>query len=485
MEKKVVQPEPVFERMGGHGVMLMDVPLEKDIIEYQWHMLQDSPVKGLLPVSCLQREGRVTLAWRVTSLQPLSLMFERQALEFRDLVHLIRQLHGILSRLEERLLEPESLLLDNRHIMVDPVNFELSVAYVPFSMGDEDLSPVRKMIQQWLMGECRIKGETDPLLLSGLVTLLGNPSFHWSGLEPFCRLPGNLPDTGENTKREQVSVLAIGSTDKQSRTREKELMNCDVVRSLNEGRQKGTLDAEVQQRTLESGERLEMKLRVPWENKERVSKEDTEMHLPKGTGWRFWVLQVLSVLVIVITLGSGIPSAPDADGISAWLGMTLVVGAMELFAFRLRVSKPEVKTVPVRRPGEGLRHVEGESLSPDKSTEADHTVLLNEGTGFFLAHVQLEGKQKVLELPRFPYLMGRLRGQVDACLEHPTVGKIHAEIRMGESGPVLIDLNSRNGTTLNGKRLVPYQPGNLHAGDVIGLAAEELVFSSHAHSEAT
>ncbi len=49
------------------------------------------------------------------------------------------------------------------------------------------------------------------------------------------------------------------------------------------------------------------------------------------------------------------------------------------------------------------------------------------------------------------------------------VSRIHAAIRRGDDVLMLIDLESVNGTHLNGRRLVPNQPNILHDGDEIHL----------------
>ena len=54
------------------------------------------------------------------------------------------------------------------------------------------------------------------------------------------------------------------------------------------------------------------------------------------------------------------------------------------------------------------------------------------------------------------------------------VSRVHAPIRRGEDTLTLVDLNSANGTHLNGQRLTPDQPRVLRDGDEIRLG--KLVF---------
>ena len=65
-----------------------------------------------------------------------------------------------------------------------------------------------------------------------------------------------------------------------------------------------------------------------------------------------------------------------------------------------------------------------------------------------------------------PFRIGR--GQAnDLVLESKIVSREHAEI-VGEKGRLtLVDLDSLNGTLVNGKRLAPYLPEPLRHGDQI------------------
>jgi DNA-binding winged helix-turn-helix (wHTH) protein len=53
--------------------------------------------------------------------------------------------------------------------------------------------------------------------------------------------------------------------------------------------------------------------------------------------------------------------------------------------------------------------------------------------------------------------------EANVCLEHSTVSRRHARLMVHESGALLEDLGSKNGTTLNGERLT--KPTTLRNGD--------------------
>lgn len=72
---------------------------------------------------------------------------------------------------------------------------------------------------------------------------------------------------------------------------------------------------------------------------------------------------------------------------------------------------------------------------------------------------------------RSPYTdrisIGRARS-CDIVIRHSSVSKLHAYIRLSEDGRLrIVDLDSRNGTLLNTRELVPNVPEPLCAGDVV------------------
>lgn len=81
-----------------------------------------------------------------------------------------------------------------------------------------------------------------------------------------------------------------------------------------------------------------------------------------------------------------------------------------------------------------------------------------------LLHARLEGqwslvaqdKNDLIPLRSFPCQIGRHPG-VAFRVNHPTVSLVHAELRRSGDGLELIDLSSRNGTFINGKRLTGAQ----------------------------
>ena len=92
---------------------------------------------------------------------------------------------------------------------------------------------------------------------------------------------------------------------------------------------------------------------------------------------------------------------------------------------------------------------------------------------------ELKG-ETVIELDKKSILVGRMEGFVDTVLKSSAVGKIHAELLSEEGDYFIVDCNSRNGTFINDKRLVPNSRIKILNNDMVRFANKEFKFFSSA-----
>ena len=88
---------------------------------------------------------------------------------------------------------------------------------------------------------------------------------------------------------------------------------------------------------------------------------------------------------------------------------------------------------------------------------------------------QLHPADKIL-LEKTTTLIGRLSDSVDHVIDNKAVGKMHAEIIRRDEKYYIIDLNSVNGTYINGERAVCNIETEIKNGDSIMLANESYRF---------
>ncbi|HEX9100653.1 MAG TPA: FHA domain-containing protein, partial [Polyangia bacterium] len=76
----------------------------------------------------------------------------------------------------------------------------------------------------------------------------------------------------------------------------------------------------------------------------------------------------------------------------------------------------------------------------------------------------------VIKAPGNPYpdrvSVGRARN-CDIVMRDPSVSKLHAHFRVGGPKLELVDIDSQNGTRVNGRALAPHQPAQVSNGDTV------------------
>ena len=62
--------------------------------------------------------------------------------------------------------------------------------------------------------------------------------------------------------------------------------------------------------------------------------------------------------------------------------------------------------------------------------------------------------------------VGRARN-CDIVMRDPSISKLHAHFRVGGAKVELVDIDSQNGTRVNGRALAPHQPAQVANGDTV------------------
>ena len=82
-----------------------------------------------------------------------------------------------------------------------------------------------------------------------------------------------------------------------------------------------------------------------------------------------------------------------------------------------------------------------------------------------------------ISLSELPCVIGKMREYVDQVLDDSSVSRMHARFALDRDGQMTIrDLNSTNGTWLNGERLSPNESRSLQRGDHVRLGRMEFVY---------
>jgi len=83
---------------------------------------------------------------------------------------------------------------------------------------------------------------------------------------------------------------------------------------------------------------------------------------------------------------------------------------------------------------------------------------------------------EVIPLTKFPFYIGSLAGYMDLVIPQETVSRFHAKLVCSENRVFAVDLNSTNGTWVNGRSVGVQEQVPLCQGDCVRFAEEEYMF---------
>lgn len=88
------------------------------------------------------------------------------------------------------------------------------------------------------------------------------------------------------------------------------------------------------------------------------------------------------------------------------------------------------------------------------------------------------GKNLYFRIDRDPFILGKKKDKADGIIDDKAISRLHASIKEKNGRYFLSDLNSTNGTFLNGRRLEPNETVGLEDGDTVSFAGTCMKFST-------
>ena len=119
-------------------------------------------------------------------------------------------------------------------------------------------------------------------------------------------------------------------------------------------------------------------------------------------------------------------------------------------------------------------HTDRTQIDSEKKHRLGDTGVLYEENGDYDPHLVLISmdprRRESIVLVDNCYIIGKLASESDIVLEHSSVSRIHAKIERYANDYYLCDMNSTNGTFLNGQRLAIKDPVKIQPNDEIAFA---------------
>ncbi len=477
-----------YKRDMDQNYLLLPVDNNLNTDAYPFRMLVSNIVPGLLKCRVTHVDGMRKVCYEITSKQPVSALFDHRQVSCPDLMTLFGGLIRMLEAAAEYLINPSMLVLLPDFIFVDTKRKEVSFCLLPGY--DTEIRDQFRAFTEYLLPRLDHEDSRAVMLGYGLYRQALQDAFRLENIkETLYRNPevqADDPPKPESGSSSPVSD-SRGQTDPSS------------------GQENlPTPDFSWTEESISPDQAADVISRR--DQKEKAGKE------AKG-GFLSFLLSFLLPMALSVCLFLGLTLAKQYEVIpqistETILFFAVVMLAAGVFAARLlsagskavREKSAEEEAAPfppfAQEPSLALnQEYEEKAAAADEREKPPSTPRLkvteyaeNEDYGetITLNSALVKGPASLVSrepgelapvyLSEEIVILGKMPNAADIVIPVPTVSRIHAKIRHREDGYYLSDLNSRNGTSVNGKMLEANEEYLLHDQDEVDLGQARYLF---------
>lgn len=430
--------------------------------KYTLRMLGGNTIQGLLPFHEKYVDGNRWYYYDITSRQPLDRVLQHRMIFGNELRTLMADLLQMVRQLERYLLDEGQVCLQPEFIYVDPSSFKSEFCLIPgahreFSMELCELS-------QYLLDHVNQRDGDAVVLAFSVFKECRKLNF---GMEDIERCLKRTEQFG--AEKEQKEYQEIG------------------------GEQTVQTKVPISQRELEKS--VEPEYRRKESRVESLSKDHSDSL--RNTVTRRGILSILIILgMILFPLIFGLIFGLVGIFQRKWI----LFGIESALLVALGVlQKSEVRNEDDCEENE-MNQEPWEIWFREEAEELQDTVIaeLNDGRPpmimkkeepeiqtmlLYARPIENRGRQLVpvgggseIRIGYFPFIIGKNKDLTDYCLDRPGVSRLHIKIEQTEQGYSVTDLNSTNGTYINGVLLEANEVIALKVGDEVMIANERYCF---------
>lgn len=447
-----------YRREMNHNYMIIN-SLESEAEGYECKMLASNGIEGLLKFRLRLHDDKKEFYYEITSKQPLSRLLERKMINGNEIRQLILGIATTLNRAEEFLLKEERILMEPEYIYIEPDNFLVYLCVVPgYSC---DFPSAFTLLLQYLLEKVNHRDKDGVVLAYNLYHASLKENYGMSDLLDY--LTEEKEEPVEKAQSKSVFLQNPNDTDMREWRGNQEIIKDQEIRSS-------------------------IKLT---ENDE--AKKEEKLYKKKNC---FFIKPVKSLLLIIAAEGLlwCLMGITGLYRYGLWVGIGII--GMILLKYILpykrnpeETSQKNPSEYPTKYSTENrtkdlpenqswkMVFEEESDLEKDKDEEVEkaedsETVLLVDldQKSHLVTLESLDRKRESIEIAYVPYVIGNHTEITDYCLSRPTVSRLHLRIDQKEGVYIVTDLNSTNGTIVEGYHLQANETVSIKNGDILYLA---------------
>ena len=456
--------------------MIIPCPEEAETESYQYRMLEMNRITGLLPCGLRHIDGRRYLYYDITGRQSMQSLYEGRKISGKELFRLIRELDRVSESISGYLLDEQHLVLSQEQVFYELQTGNYYFTYYP----GEVLSPeIFRFLADSIDGTDKAAAAAAYRLSS---VARGDRQTLREAIHEEAEEKENPPypyETSAGVELNKGSKTVQNRPARSGDFRVEEFMDRDEVQDQ--------MASDEDPPAERNGGKKKRKQRAKASDKEmsetdKAIGENAKSRAP--TAKKQIVIRILLILFALSGAG-GLLAAQFllyisrrerrlciAGAILLVIAAGLVITEMVIYLHRERRRKQEEekKSKPVYKktdeedlPRFSRPDLEEYRLSDD---ENGNTVQLSELENPGRLYGQERGNR--IDLRTLPVTIGKAQSYADIILGDPSISRVHARIYKGKDGGIEIrDLDSTNGTWINGVRLKPNEKKIVHRGDEV------------------
>lgn len=452
-----------YKRDMNHNYLILYGEDEINTDSYQVRMLVGNVIPSLLKCRIQGMDGRFLVYFDITSKQALSVLYEEKKMGVEDLRLIFGGFVKAMEDAAEYLMNPGQFIISPEYIYTDIEKQEIYFCMMPGY--EKDIKEQFQFLTEYILPKIDHQDQDAVILGYGVYKRAMEDSFHL-----------------EHIKEELYKTQG----------------------------QQGTTTTKAEQMKTESEQRQESEDFNPeeegfWENEEinqefvRDGEKSKRLSLPQKTG----VIVLAAILLCGIAATTLMGYLPYLET-GTILGIIIVlVACVMLFVYVSKIKKKpgalrqgreeerdKPKGITGKVPTDQTDQSQNTIKSVVKSTNkpvakssqlhADYgeTVVLSAGAVSGQASLVSKepGELATIYINEDLTVIGKLETACDAVISLPTVSRIHAKIKKKEDAYYLTDMNSRNGTAVNGRLLLPDEEYQLEPEDEVDFAQARYIF---------
>jgi hypothetical protein len=508
-----------FEWKRGHKLVLEGIPAftRKDCGEFELRMLQHCEIHGLLVMETIEVDGGMSFHYSLAGTRMLSQCFRSEPWTLKEFLEGLCRLAEVMHECGLHVLDPDRLLLDEDLIFVGEDKSDLRLVYLPASFGQPPLRQgIESLIVKWMMRVTDLDGR----VVQHLLRLTASPDFKPEGLRQAARQHlAHLSASVGSRQLAGVATPVLGQKENERPSGEnpdesrREASQTSVEKPV--WRWFAPPAGEPQSLSGLMGEEEES-YPLRENRREGIGFQETGTDLKRQRVW----LVCGAAAIIAIAWKIGYAGYGGQPGVIFSLGMTLAaaVGVVKFWRgglFRHVRIADKAATAPQEKEGSlwnssGFTNDDRQGHAVDPSpwsgefpahsspisftqsplapadallTErlSERTQLLEQqaassgAPAFFLEWVSSATSDRI-SLQEPALLIGRSREAAGHVDETQGVSRVHAEFFRTDNKWMVKDLGSRNGSRLNDRPMVPYEPYPLSPDDILHFAGSRYDF---------